>query len=120
MTIVQEHYYTVAEAAELVRVSRSTLWRWISQGDLPAYRFGQRRVLIKRDDLDRLLTPAREETKGADLERERARLSRPLAAAERKQALGALEAAKRWSDQLLKAGDGASFPDSSEIVRQMR
>jgi len=96
------------------------LWRWIKQGDLPAYRFGHRRVLIKQDDLDRLITPARREQGGVMLEKERQRLSRPLTAAEREQALSALDASERLSDQLLERRSGTPFPDSAQIVRHMR
>ena len=60
MPLIEEHYLSVTKAAELLKVSKSTLWRWIGQGDLPAYRFGHRRVPIKEDDLDRLLVPTGE------------------------------------------------------------
>jgi excisionase family DNA binding protein len=52
-------YVTVPEAATLLMVSPSTIWRWIGQGELPAYRFGRRRVRVKRIDLNRMIAPAR-------------------------------------------------------------
>ncbi len=52
-------YVTVHEAATLLMVSASSIWRWIGQGELPAYRFGRRRVRLKRMDLDRMIRPAR-------------------------------------------------------------
>src|SRR5438067_1635599 len=52
-------YVTVPEAARLLGVSESTIWRWIDRGDLPASRFGRRKVRIKREDLGRVVRPAR-------------------------------------------------------------
>jgi excisionase family DNA binding protein len=122
MAAVDEGYVSVAKAAELLRVSRSTLWRWIDQGELPAYRFGQRRVLIKQDDLGKLITPARR-GKGGDmteLEKERERLSRPLTEEERRKGLAALEAAQQFSAEMRRRRGGQLFSDSAEIVREMR
>jgi len=34
-------FLTVAEVADLVRVSRMTVYRWIHSGELPAVRFGR-------------------------------------------------------------------------------
>jgi excisionase family DNA binding protein len=34
---------TVQEAADALRVSKPTIYRWIAQGDLPAIRYGQPR-----------------------------------------------------------------------------
>lgn len=120
MTTIREEYITVAKAAELLKVSSSTLWRWINQGALPAYRFGYRRVLIKQEDLDRLLGPAREQKGGDRLEKERARLSRPLTQREKDQALAALEAARQFKQGLLAHRDDEPFPDSTDLIREMR
>ncbi len=51
-------YCTISEAAQLLRVSRSTVWRWIEAGELMAYRVGTRTIRIRRDDLRGLLRPA--------------------------------------------------------------
>ncbi len=34
-------FLTVAEVAEMVRVSRMTVYRWVHAGELPAVRFGR-------------------------------------------------------------------------------
>ena len=34
-------FLTVAEVAEMLRVSRMTVYRWVHSGDLPAVRFGR-------------------------------------------------------------------------------
>ena len=122
MAVADERYITVAQAAQLLKVSQSTLWRWIDQGRLPAYRFGQRRVLIRQDDLRRLITPARGEKGGgmSEIEKERERLSRPLSKEEQRKALAALAAARQLKAQMLERHGGKLFSDSAEIVREMR
>ncbi len=60
-----EQLISVAEAAKLLQVSQSTLWRWIDSGKLPAYRIGLRRIRLKRADLQQLVSPARPENSGA-------------------------------------------------------
>lgn len=52
-------YRTVAEAARQLKVSVSTIWRWINAGSLTAYRVGPRRIRITRGDLAALIRPAR-------------------------------------------------------------
>jgi excisionase family DNA binding protein len=47
-------YLTVEEVAELVRVSRMTVYRWVRSGDLPAVRVG-RSFRIPQDSLDAFL-----------------------------------------------------------------
>jgi excisionase family DNA binding protein len=57
--IVGDEFYTVAQAARLLGVSPATVWRWIVAGKLPAYRVGPRRIRIRKEDLGRVITPAR-------------------------------------------------------------
>lgn len=56
---VDADYVTVPEAARMLGVSPSTIWRWIDRGDLPAARIGRRRVRIRRDSLGSVIRPAR-------------------------------------------------------------
>lgn len=51
-------FYTVAEAARLLAVNPSTVWRWIAAGRLPAHRVGQKALRIKREDVAALSRPA--------------------------------------------------------------
>ena len=55
---------SLAQAAEKLAVSIHGLRRWVAERKIPVVRLG-RRVLIKREDLDRLVEkirfPAREE-----------------------------------------------------------
>jgi excisionase family DNA binding protein len=50
----QPEYCTVAEAAQLLRVSKPTVWRWIQSGRLAATRIGPRVVRVRRAAIDRL------------------------------------------------------------------
>lgn len=123
MTIVDEEYLTIAKACEFLQVSRSTIWRWIDREDLPAYRIGRRRVLVRKDDLRRLINPARSvdgSEGGETLEQMRERLSRPLTKQEKAKALAALEAAREFSAQMRERQGGQLFSDSTEIIREMR
>jgi PAS domain S-box-containing protein/excisionase family DNA binding protein len=50
----EESYYSISESAELLGVSRVTIWRWISAGQLPVRRLGHRTARIARGDLERV------------------------------------------------------------------
>jgi excisionase family DNA binding protein len=51
----------VAEIADELRVNPATVRLWISKGTLPAKRAGQRKLVIRRSDLDRMLEATRNE-----------------------------------------------------------
>lgn len=59
MPAIENEYVTVAEAAALLRVAPSTVRRWIREGDVAAYRLGQRRIALRRGDPASLITPVR-------------------------------------------------------------
>src|SRR6266581_3385304 len=59
----QEEFVSVAEAARRLRVSPSTVWRWIEADKLTAYRVGPKTIRIRRDDLEALIQPARATSK---------------------------------------------------------
>src|SRR3982074_3484698 len=54
-------YYSIAEVAAMLGVSRVSVWRWISSGRLPVSRLGHRTVRVKRDDLLQIVRPSRQE-----------------------------------------------------------
>ena len=115
-------YLTVDETAKKLKVSTSTIWRWINQGQLIAYRVGPRKVRLKSEDVLRLVTPARGGGMASatpELERELERLSRPMTEGERRRALAALEAIEhleRERPALSKRSD----LDSVELLRESR
>ena len=53
----ESEYCTIAEAAQLLRVSKPTVARWIDSGRLPAKRVGPRLIRIRRVDLRQLDQP---------------------------------------------------------------
>jgi|SRR6266508_2376831 len=46
-----EDLISVREAAKILHVSESTVWRWIDKGVLKAYRVGPKRVCLRRAEL---------------------------------------------------------------------
>ena len=55
---LEKEFYTAAELARLLAVSRKTVDRLVSRGALPSYRFGRARR-FRRDDLERFLQQCR-------------------------------------------------------------
>jgi len=53
MVEVKDELLTVAEAAALLKVTRHTVYRWITEGHLPAVRYSRRVLRIRRGDLER-------------------------------------------------------------------
>lgn len=120
-TMVDEEYITVAEAATLLKVSPSTIWRWVNQGTLPAYRIGQRRIRLKKVDLARLITPARNaQEKGENAAARDPLLPGPLTKMEQERMLAAVEDAKRFQAQLLERRGGKLFSSSADIINELR
>ena len=50
-------WLTLAEIAEELRVNPATVRLWVSRGRLKATRAGQRKLLVRRSELERMLTP---------------------------------------------------------------
>jgi excisionase family DNA binding protein len=40
---MQSTYYTLPEVANLLKVSRRTVYRWVQSGDLPAHKLGPKK-----------------------------------------------------------------------------
>lgn len=51
----EDPWLTPTEIAKEIRVNAATVRLWISKGQLPATRFGQRKLLVRRSDVIRLL-----------------------------------------------------------------
>ncbi len=52
MLKVDERYVTLPEVAERLKVSRRTVYRWIKNGDLNAYKFANEYRITERDIKD--------------------------------------------------------------------
>jgi excisionase family DNA binding protein len=115
---LREDFVSVKEAAKLLRISEATAWRWINQLLLPAYRLGQKRVYVKRADLQPLIIPARE------TESPMSRAGRPrleaLTASERGRLLTAVEESRRRLARMLDQRGGRLYPSSSAALEAMR
>jgi excisionase family DNA binding protein len=101
---------SVPEAAKLLRVSPSTVWRWIDRGIVPAYRVGPKRVFIKREDVGAV--PEQRSSPEP--------IRRKMTKAEQTRTLDALEHLKRLRDELTAARGGEPAPSSVELIREMR
>jgi excisionase family DNA binding protein len=53
---IDDPWLTLAEIAEELRVNPATVRLWISRGRLSAMRAGQRKLLVRRSELDRMLS----------------------------------------------------------------
>ena len=49
----EDYWLTLAEIAAELRVNPATVRLWIARGRLPATRPGQRKLLVRRSDVDR-------------------------------------------------------------------
>ena len=131
-------YYTVAEAARKLKVSHSTVWRWIDAGKLPAYRVGPKAIRIAERDLDAVIAPATTATRvatetpaakpaGAEVDAHPVPgrvLTGPRTTAltddEVKRRLAALERATAFRGAQLANRAGIPFSSSTELIRQTR
>ena len=56
--MVKEQYYTIEEVAKMLKVVYLTVYRWIQDGKLRAYKAG-RQYRIEKSDLDNFLEKAK-------------------------------------------------------------
>src|SRR2546425_8418154 len=75
--VADELFYSVAEAALVLGVSPSTVWRWIDAGKLPAYRVGPKSIRIRRADLAAVVHPVREQKEVTPMATERPAFAPP-------------------------------------------
>jgi excisionase family DNA binding protein len=120
-TSVDEQYVSLAAAAKLLGVHIATVRRWVDSGILEAYRLGPRRLLVKREDLDRLISPARVEPSAGSGMRYRDSVAlRPLTPEEKAHALAAMEAARQLAAEIQASRGGKLFSPSWEIINESR
>lgn len=119
MAIAPDGFISVPEAARRLHVSVSTMWRWINAQQLPAYRVGPKRVLIKEADLPALVAP-----RDVQAQETARRVTRPeeqpLTDEERARGLAAIAAARRGQVELLKRTGGKLFRSSGDVINEMR
>jgi excisionase family DNA binding protein len=112
-------YLTSArEAARLLRVSESTVWRWVKEGIVPSYRVGRKRVYLKAGELADLVKPMQDK-RTSDLERlsERMHLV-PMAPGRARK--DAVERAQAFRSEMLAKRGGVPFPPAWIDINEMR
>ena len=108
-------YVTVKEAAGILRVSVSSIWRWINDGTLIAYRLGHRRVLLRRVELARAIQDARHGAPGSSTEP-----SQPMPDDEAQAILALVAEAQRELDAMLAERGGRYFRPSADVLGELR
>jgi len=111
-----DDFVSLSEAAQILRVSEVTLRRWINHGRVRAYRFGPRRIRLRRADLEALVTPAREGG-GAVTSSESLRLV-PMAPSQDDS--GVVARARALQAALLEKRHGKPLPESWDDINQAR
>lgn len=113
----RDNSYTVAEVAEMLNVSKSTVRRWIRAGKLPAHHVGSRSLRIRRNELQTLQEAESLEAgwKRLSPNQRRALLFRPLSNEE-------LQARKELFEEVMVSRKGRSIAPltSDELVRLSR
>lgn len=114
-----DEYVTVSEAADILKVATSTIRRWIREERVPAYRLGQRRVLLKRGDLETLIEPVRPRyiTIETDIERVR---NRRLTKEQQERALAAIERIQQRARDLKASAKGHPVTPALQLLDEAR
>ena len=117
---------TIAETAKLLKVTPTTVRRYISAGQLPAFKVG-RGVRIRKEAIENFLTPVTPTCPGATAQEEggpmRAieRTSVPLLTSEeQRQVLAAIEQGKRERAELAARYRELPVPSSVELLEEAR
>src|SRR3954468_5764628 len=120
----ESDFYSIAQAAKLLGVSPSTVWRWIEADRLPAYRVGPKNIRIKKADLEQAVQPTRSTGKEEPMKEVghvRSTLTvRPLTEDERQCGLRALREAKQLRERILARRGGKLLSPSWELIQEAR
>jgi excisionase family DNA binding protein len=106
------------EAAEYLRISESTVWRYVDQNIVPAYRVGKKRVWFKRSDLDALLKPLR--GREAKVSKDNKDLNLGVIEAGSRGGWAAMERINAMREGILARRGGVAFSDSAEEINAAR
>lgn len=121
---LKDEYLTIPEAADELGVAQSTVRRWIREERLPSYRLGDRRILVKRDDMEHLIVPARPRkleivdiTDRSVLERQR---NRRMAPEEQERAFQAIERLRELERELRRSRPGYEWTPVDDLIREAK
>jgi len=103
-----------------IKVSPSTIWRWIDNGTLPAYRVGRKGVRLKKAELEASLTPLHSRPEeGRAMASVEQRAMKPLTKQEQQRGLRTLARMQQLRAQIA-AKYGTRSPASRELLDQSR
>jgi excisionase family DNA binding protein len=105
---------SVKEAAKILHVSESTVWRWIDRDILKAYRIGPKRICLRRAELTPAIRQLRKD------ERDLRKYFLPEAPGPKFSTEEVLRRARALSAELLAKRGGVLFPESWIDINEMR
>ncbi|GEM_PF-1112887 len=114
---------TVAEAAQLLRVSKVTIRRWLAQGRVQLYHVGPRAVRLRRGDLLSIVTPVAPSVSVAAGTTDDAGVALQLPRLTQKQVergWAAVERARKHMAEMRAARGGQPLGESWPIIRAAR
>ena len=109
---------TVPEAARLLKMSSSTIWRWIRDDYLTSYRLGGRKVRVRRKDVLDKIVPWEPRSKARSKESIESLLT-PISDTATDPAT-AIAVALAFQEELLARRGGRLFPDSADDINEAR
>jgi excisionase family DNA binding protein len=112
-------YYTVAQAAEALGVSVSTIWRWIKAQRLPALRLGPKSIRVRRQDVEAELRHVATASRFHVI-RTDPRDIRPLTAEEANAARAVFARMDANREAIFRRRKGRLLPDSTALIRSER
>ena len=117
---------SIPEAAKALKVSVATVKRWISDGRLPAFRLGPRKMRIRQLDLEKVFTPVGVKEAAmpySSTQRDQAWIDthiKPYTPVELEQMRRAMDDLDALQAEMLAERGGKPFPDSSHLIRRAR
>ena len=122
---VNTELLTVADAARSLKVSSSTIWRWINTGKLASYRIGPKAIRIRRADLNEVIAPGRTSGKGVKIMTKFSSVQtnldiEHLTEEEIRQGLQAMREVRQLRERMHREQGGPTLPDSIQLIREMR
>jgi len=113
----KSEYCTIAEAAQLLRVSKPTVSRWIESGRLPAVRVGPRLIRIRRVDLYQLDEPVCARRQMTREELDRYTLPHPAPRLTEEELLAEIEAI---NERIRASNGGKPLGSSVPLIHEQR
>lgn len=122
-------WLSIREATRQLKVGRTTLYRWLKEGRLRAYRIGPKAVRIRRADLERVVTPLphageevsrMKEQESAPTPVQLQTAIRPLTAEEIQRGLAALQRSQEITARMRAERGGQPFDESWPLIRAAR